>query len=136
MNQPSPALTIGALADAAKVHVETIRYYQRKGLVSEPKRVLGSVRRYGGAELERIRFIKSAQRLGFSLEEVAELLLLEDGTQCDRARRLAEHKLHDVKEKLTDLRRIESVLGQLVDHCGSVRGAVKCPLISSLRGIE
>ena len=133
MNTPFQARTIGALAGAAGVNVETIRFYQRKGLIPEPERPLGSIRRYGEAELARVRFIKSAQRLGFSLDEIAELLMLEDGTQCGKARKLAQRKLQGVREKLADLRRIESVLGQLVAHCDSVRGSVKCPLISSLQ---
>lgn len=135
MNLTSKSFTIGALADAAGVNVETIRFYQRKCLIAEPNRASGSIRRYGDAELARVRFIKAAQRLGFSLDEVAELLTLEDGTQCDKARRLAEHKLHDVSQKLADLRRIELALGQLVERCGSVRGSVKCPLISSLQQV-
>ena len=135
MNPPleTLTLTIGALANTAGVNVETIRFYQRKRLILEPRRPQGSIRRYGQAELARVRFIKAAQRLGFSLDEVAELLMLEDGTQCAKARRLAEHKLQNVREKLTDLQRIESVLGQLVARCGSARGSVQCPLISSLQ---
>lgn len=92
-----------------------------------------SIRRYGAVDLARIRFIKSAQRLGFSLDEVAELLKLDDGTRCNAARRLAERKLQDVRERLADLQRIESVLDQLVARCESARGSVKCPLISSLQ---
>ncbi len=133
MKTPVENHTIGALADAAGVNVETIRFYQRKGLIPEPNRPLGSIRRYGNADLARVRFIKAAQRLGFSLDEVAELLMLEDGTQCGKARKLAERKLQGVREKLADLRRIESALGRLVAHCNSVRGSVKCPLISSLQ---
>lgn len=127
------SLTIGTLADAAEVGVETIRFYQRNGLMTEPVRPLGGIRRYAGDDLSRVRFIKAAQRLGFSLDEVRELLRLEDGTQCRVARGLAERKLADVRRKLTDLRRIETVLGQLVTRCKSARGALKCPLISSLR---
>jgi MerR family mercuric resistance operon transcriptional regulator len=74
---PSPVMTIGALADAAGVNVESIRFYQRKGLVPQPERPIGGIRRDGEVELARVRFIKAAQRLGFSLEEVAELLMLE-----------------------------------------------------------
>ena len=133
MNTSLETLTIGALADAAGVGVETIRFYQRKGLIPEPERPLGSIRRYGEVGLARVRFIKAAQRLGFSLDEVAELLTLEDGTQCAKARKLAQRKLQDVREKLADLRCIESVLAQLVARCDSVRGSVKCPLISSLQ---
>jgi len=125
--------TIGALAETAGVNVETIRFYQRKGLMPEPEKPYGSIRRYGAAELARVRFIKSAQRLGFSLEEVGELLKLEDGARCSEARQLAEQKLVDVRQKLTDLQRIESVLAGLVARCSAVRGRVNCPLIASLQ---
>lgn len=126
-------ITIGALADQAAVNVETIRFYQRKGLMPEPEKPYGSIRRYGDAELARVRFIKAAQRLGFSLDEVADLLRLEDGTRCGEARQLAERKLADVRQKLSDLQRIESVLTALVARCSAVRGRVNCPLIASLQ---
>ena len=125
--------TIGALAETAGVNVETIRFYQRKGLMPEPEKPYGSIRRYGAAELARVRFIKSAQRLGFSLEEIGELLKLEDGARCSEARQLAEQKLVDVRQKLGDLQRIESVLAGLVARCSAVRGRVSCPLIASLQ---
>ena len=127
--------TIGALAETAGVNVETIRFSQRKGLMPEPEKPYGSIRRYGAAELARVRFIKSAQRLGFSLEEVGELLKLEDGARCSEARQLAEQKLVDVRQKLTDLQRIESVLAGLVARCSAVRGRVNCPLIASLQEV-
>ena len=127
--------TIGALAEAAGVNVETIRFYQRKGLMPEPEKPYGSIRRYGAAELARVRFIKSAQRLGFSLEEVGELLKLEDGAHCSEARQLAEQKLVDVRQKLSELQRIESVLAGLVARCSAVRGRVNCPLIASLQEV-
>ena len=127
--------TIGALAETAGVNVETIRFYQRKGLMPEPEKPYGSIRRYGAAELARVRFIKSAQRLGFSLEEVGELLKLEDGARCSEARQLAEQKLVDVRQKLSDLQRIESVLAGLVARCSAVRGRVNCPLIASLQEV-
>lgn len=133
MNNISSSITIGVLAAAAGVNVETIRFYQRKGLLPEPDRPHGSIRRYGEAELARVRFIKSAQRLGFSLDEVSELLTLEDGTHCAEARQLAEHKLRDVREKLSDLSRIDAALSQLVTQCGSVNGNVTCPLIASIQ---
>lgn len=124
--------TIGDLATAANVSVETIRFYQRKGLVPEPPRAYGQIRRYGASDVARVKFVKSAQRLGFSLEEVAALLRLDDGTHCDEARVMAEQKLADVRSKLRDLRRIESVLKTLVADCCSSRGTVTCPLISTL----
>lgn len=127
-------LTIGAFAKLTGVNVETIRFYQRKGLLPQPDKPMGGIRRYGQADVARVRFVKSAQRLGFSLEEVAGLLRLDDGTHCDEARALAEHKLKDVREKLADLRRIEAVLMQLIDDCCAKSGTVSCPIITSLQG--
>ena len=126
-------LTIGAFARAAAVIVETIRFYQRKGLLPEPDKPYGSIRRYGEADVTRVRFVKSAQRLGFSLDEIAELLRLDDGTHCDEASHLAEHKLQDVREKMADLARMEAVLSELVCACHARKGNVSCPLIASLQ---
>lgn len=126
-------LTIGAVAKLAGVNVETIRFYQRKGLLPEPYRPYGSIRRYGASDVARVRFVKSAQCLGFSLDEIADLLKLDDGTHCSEARILAEHKLNDVREKLANLHRIESALARLVDECCSGQGRVYCPLIASIQ---
>jgi MerR family mercuric resistance operon transcriptional regulator len=131
--QEKTGATIGALAVTAGVNVETIRFYQRKGLMPEPEKPHGGIRRYGAADLARVRFIKSAQRLGFSLDEIGELLKLEDGARCSEARQLAERKLVDVRRKLGDLQRIESVLAELVARCSALRGRVNCPLIASLQ---
>lgn len=128
-------LTIGGFAQAAGVNVETIRFYQRKGLLPEPQRSYGSIRRYGTVDVARVKFVKSAQRLGFSLDEIAGLLKLEDGTHCDEARALADHKLRSVREKLEDLHRIESALAGLVQECGAAQGTVSCPMIASLQRI-
>lgn len=127
------AYTIGTLAHAAGVNVETVRFYQRKGLMPEPARQCGGIRRYTAADLGRLRFIKSAQRLGFSLEEIGELLRLEDGTSCAEASRLGEAKLMAVRRKLADLHGIESALSSLVTQCGDARGRVRCPLIGALQ---
>jgi len=129
-------LTIGTFAKAAGVNVETIRFYQRKELLPKPNKPYGGIRRYGKADVSRVKFIKSAQRLGFSLDEIAGLLMLDDGAHCDEARVLAEHKLKNVREKLTDLQRIEAVLSQLVCQCHVKRGRVSCPLIVSLQEYE
>lgn len=133
MEQAIDTLSIGAFAERAGVNVETIRFYQRKGLLPEPEKPYGSIRRYGKADVARVRFVKSAQRLGFSLDEVAGLLTLDDGAHCDEARQLAEQKLVDVRAKLADLHRIESVLATLVDDCCASRGRVSCPLIAALQ---
>lgn len=134
MSNPTDTFTIGTLAKAAGVNVETIRFYQRKGLLPEPERPYGSIRKYTDTDFARLRFIKSAQHLGFSLDEVAVLLRLEDGTHCFEARALAEEKLAGVRARLADLHKIESVLAQLVQGCSSTQGQVACPLIASLQG--
>lgn len=133
MQIPSQSLTIGVLAAEAGVNVETIRFYQRRKLLPEPERPYGGIRRYGPAEVSRLRFIKAAQRIGFTLDEIAQLLQLEDGTHCSQARTIAEHKLTDVRHRLEDLQRIETALAQLVKRCAAGRGKVTCPLIASLQ---
>ena len=125
--------TIGELAKSASVNVETIRFYQRRGLLAEPERAAGKIRRYGEADAARLKFIKSAQILGFSLDEVITLLTLEDGTQCDEASKIAQQKLAEVRSKLAGLRRMEKALAKLVAECEKGRGQVCCPLISSLQ---
>ena len=130
---PESGLSIGQLAAAGAVNVETVRFYQRRGLLGTPDKSYGSMRRYSTQDLVRLRFIKSAQRLGFSLDQVADLLRLQDGTHCDDARRLAEAKLADVRDKLADLQRIESALGTLVARCANHGGSIACPLIESLQ---
>ncbi|MDE3208339.1 MAG: Hg(II)-responsive transcriptional regulator [Pseudomonadota bacterium] len=127
-------LTIGVFARAAGVNVETIRFYQRKGLLTKPNKPYGSIRRYGKTDVTRVRFVKSAQRLGFSLDEIAELLRLDDGTHCGEASGLAAHKLKDVREKMADLARMEAMLSELVCACHARKENVPCPLITSLQG--
>ncbi|HEU0196137.1 MAG TPA: Hg(II)-responsive transcriptional regulator [Nevskiaceae bacterium] len=126
------ALTIGRLANAAGVGVETIRFYQRKGLIPEPDRPLGGIRRYGSVDVDRVRFIKSAQRLGFSLGGIGQLLRLDDGMQCSAAAQLASRHLVDVRARLQDLNRIEAALTTLLRRCAHHRGEVACPLIAAL----
>lgn len=126
-------LTIGALAAQSAVGVETIRFYQRRNLLRQPTRPPGGIRRYETHDVARVRFIKAAQRLGFSLEEVASLLRLDDGAHCTQARLLAEQKLGDVRSKLAHLRRIEAALVSSIRKCGGARGRVACPLIAALQ---
>ncbi len=124
--------TIGTLARNAGVNVETVRYYQRRGLLAEPPRPLGGVRRYGEEALRRLHFIRQCQSLGFSLDEVGELLALDDGRHCTEASALAADRLKDVRVRLARLRRIERALAGLVSQCQRSRGRMRCPLIDAL----
>ena len=128
----SPILTIGRVAKAAGVNVETIRYYQRLKLLEEPEKPLGGVRQYSDATVARVRFIKRAQELGFSLAEVQRLLRLENPQSCGAARALAVEKLALVESRLADLVRMRGVLKDLVARCELRRGKVACPIIETL----
>jgi MerR family mercuric resistance operon transcriptional regulator len=127
------SLTIGRLAAAVGVNVETIRFYQRKGLLQEPDRPIRGIRRYGQTDVARVQFIKSAQRLGFSLQEIAQLLRLDQGMQCSAAAQLASRHLADVRVRLQDLQRMEVALAKLLKQCARHQGEVACPLIVALR---
>jgi MerR family mercuric resistance operon transcriptional regulator len=125
-------LTIGQLAKACGVGVETIRFYQHKGLLPKPPRAYGSIRRYGRETVARLKFIQAAKRLGFRLEEIGQLLRLEDGTGCIEARELAQRKLEDIRARLSDLKRMEEALVELIERCDQAHGQVRCPLIAKL----
>jgi MerR family mercuric resistance operon transcriptional regulator len=125
-------MKIGELAERAGVHVETIRYYQRLGLMPSPPRRHGTVRRYDEEALERLRFIRRAQALGFSLDEVQLLLELSVGEHCAETRTLAARKLELVEKKLADLRALEGALRKLVRACASGRAGRGCPIIENL----
>jgi MerR family mercuric resistance operon transcriptional regulator len=128
----SEVLTIGRLARAAGVNVETIRYYQRRGLLPEPARPLGGQRHYGPTVAMRVRFIKRAQQLGFTLDEVKELLLLDDGQACRQTRMLAERKLTSIEARIADLDRVRCLLERLIAECADGRRPRSCPIIASL----
>ena len=132
MENAQENLTIGAFAKAARVNVETIRFYQLKGLLPQPERPYGRIRRYGQADVALVKFVKSAQRLGFSLDEVGQLMKLEDGTHCSEAAELAAHRLADVRARMADLTRMEEALSTLVRECNAHHGNVSCPLIAAL----
>ncbi|MES2226773.1 MAG: Hg(II)-responsive transcriptional regulator [Pseudomonadota bacterium] len=125
-------MTIGQLAAACGVNVETVRYYQRRGLLTAPERPSGSIGRYPSGAMTRLRFIKRSQSLGFSLEDVQALLSLDDGQSCAAARAIGEHKLGDVRERIQSLQALETALQQLVSQCTTSRRKVSCPLIDAL----
>ena len=130
----SSTMTIGGLADKAQVHLETIRYYQRLGLMPIPTRPQGSIRRYGFDAVNRLHFIKRAQGLGFSLDEVHLLLELSIGEHCTETRLLAEQKMKIVKKKLSELRGIQVALDKLINSCGTGKKGRGCPIIQKLTG--
>ncbi len=125
IEQGSENLTIGTFAKAAGVNVETIRFYQHKGLLPTPKRPYGGIRHYGSTDVARVKFVKSGQRLGFSLDEIGQLLILEDGAHCSEAAELAAQRLSDVRAKLADLARIEAALSRLVSDCHTIQESVR-----------
>jgi len=131
-----PDMTIGQLATAGGVNVETVRYYQRRGLLAVPERSSGSISRYSSGALARLRFIKRSQSLGFSLDDVQALLSLDDGQSCSAARAIGEHKLEDVRERIRSLQTLETALQQLVTQCTAARRKVSCPLIDALMQTE
>ena len=130
-------MTIGALAAAADVNVETVRYYQRRGLLPVPDkgaRGTGSVRRYGTADAARLVFIRRAQQLGFTLEEIAELLQLQDGVDRRSIRRIASQRLAQIRDRLDGLQRMTKVLEHLIGECEHSARRPTCPIIDSIVG--
>ena len=132
----STPYTIGRLATAAGVHVETVRYYQRRGLLNEPARPLGGVRRYGPSELTRLQFIRRAQTMGFTLDEVAGLLEIKGKHACEETRQLIERKLVEVRRKMQDLRQLEQDLQQSVVECVGAKSGKVCPTLDFLEHRE
>lgn len=125
-------LTIGKVATAAGVNVETIRFYQRRGLLSEPPKTDGGFRYYERSTISRVRFVKRAQALGFSLDEIAGLLDLQESSACEPTHAAAIHKLSLVDERITDLKRIRARLKTLIQQCETGTSASGCPIIESL----
>lgn len=124
-------LTIGRLAKAASVNVETIRYYQRVGLVKEPSKPAQGFRQYPVDTIEQIKFIKRAQLLGFSLKEIAELLVLGNG-HCKDVRKRAEAKRDRIDSQIKDLEALRNTLNTLIQACHSGKGKHECPIVETL----
>ena len=125
-------LTIGRVAKLAGVGVETIRYYQRRGLLAQPDKPLGGHRRYPAEMVQRLRFIKRAQALGFTLEEVAGLLWLEEACLCAETRELAARKMDLIDRQLAGLAAMRAVLADLVQQCDRGQATKGCPIIQVL----
>jgi Hg(II)-responsive transcriptional regulator len=132
LEMPSP-LTIGRLAKAAGVGVETVRYYQSRGLIRIPDSN-GGVRVYPTKAIDRIAFIKRAQALGFSLDEVRSLLDLEDGRNRRAVQSVTQARMGQIEDKLADLQRMREVLSELLDRCRLADPMQRCPIIEALAG--
>ncbi len=129
-NQAKNSDTIGGLARAAGVGVETVRYYQRRGLLPEPARPPGEVRRYGDEDVKRLKFIRSAQAAGFTLAEISELLELDASDDRARARELARARVAALDAKIAELEQARDALAGLARACASKRGG-PCPILGA-----
>jgi MerR family mercuric resistance operon transcriptional regulator len=124
-------LTIAKFADAGGVGIETVRYYQRRGLLPVPHAQQASYRRYDRSLLQRLRFIKNAQAAGFSLTEIRELMRLDRTGDRLRIRQIAAAKLEDLANRMRELRRASKSLKTLVHHCEHARPGTPCPIIEA-----
>jgi len=134
-NQAKNSDTIGGLAKAGGVGVETVRYYQRRGLLPEPARPHGEVRRYGEEDLKRLRFIRSAQAAGFTLNEIKELVDLDAADDRARARELAQARVAALDARIEELREARDALAELAKACAKKRGG-PCPILSAFDQTE
>ena len=131
-------LTRGELAKEGRVNIETIRYYERRGLLPKPPRTQSGYRKFSLDDVRRVRFIKRAQELGFSLKEIEELLALQREPRSTRAdvRKRAEAKIADIKEKLRDLEAMKRSLERLTASCSGRGPICGCPILESFDSIE
>ena len=134
MESRSGPMTIGQLARCSDVGVEAIRFYGRQGLIPEPPRTSSGYRQYPADTVERLRFIRRAKELGFSLREIGELIALRlDGNACSAdVRARAEEKVRDIEQKIRDLQRMRSSLAALIDVCAGTGTTDECPILHAL----
>jgi len=127
-------LSIGEVAEQARVHVETLRYYERRGIVEKPPRTPSNYRAYPRETVARVRFVKRAQELGFTLAETKDLLSLRTAPRACRAdvRTRAEAKIRDIDRKMRDLRRMKKALSALVADCSGRGSTSPCPILEAL----
>jgi len=128
------SLKIGKLAKATQVNVQTVRFYERENLLPIPKRSPGGYRLYELTDVDRIRFIKQAQNLGFSLDEIRDLLSLrvDANSNCSQVKTYAEIKITEIKTKISELARIAQTLESLVGDCNKKKFTEACPILQSL----
>jgi len=131
-------LRIGELAQRAEVNLQTIRYYEREGLLPEPPRLRSGYRVYSDETVRRLRFIKRAQEIGFSLADIRELLSLrvDTGGESAAVRALAEARITDIERKMRTLRTMKTVLRRLTERCSGCGPASECPIFEGLDSEE
>ena len=127
-------LSIGQLAQRAGVAIDTVRYYERNALLSPATRLASGYRRYGEAELKRLRFIRRAKALGFSLEDIRELLSLGERSDAASVKLAAQRKQAEVAQRITELERVRAGLAALVAACPGHGRAEACPILNALAG--
>ncbi len=127
-------LTIGQLAKESNVHVETIRYYERRGLISKPPRSVSNYRMYSSENLRRLKFIKHAQGLGFSLKEIKEILSLRaiPRARCADVQKYTTRKIEELQERIHSLTRMRRSLEKLLRECSGDLPATECPILESM----
>ena len=128
------SIGIGALAKRGGVRIDTVRYYERNGLLAPKTRLESGYRRYGSTEVARLRFIRRAQALGFTLKEVRALLALSSLRDVARVKRAAQRKLADVEARIADLERVRRGLTTLIAACPGHGRAADCPILQALGG--
>src|SRR5262245_3811630 len=128
------SIGIGTLARRAGVGIDTVRYYERAGLLTPQTRLSSGYRRYGQLELSRLRFIRRAQALGFTLKEVRQLLSLSAQRDVARVKRSAQAKLVDVERRLAELEKVRAGLSKLIAACPGHGRAADCPILKALGG--
>jgi MerR family transcriptional regulator, copper efflux regulator len=128
------SLTIGQVAHEAGVGIETVRFYERKGLIEEPTRRASGYRQYGEEVVDRLRFIREAKDLGFTLNEIKELLSLklDPSSSCAEVKGRAEAKIADIEEKIRTLQRMKRALAKLTKACSGDGPTSKCPILEAL----
>lgn len=136
MNSKTITYKIGEVASRANVNKETVRYYEKRGLIPKPDRRRSGYRIFTKRHIKQIKFIKRAQELGFTLNEIKELLELrmDENSYCSEIKQEAQEKYQDVLEKIEDLQRIKTTLVDLIDSCDGEGPKGDCPILEALEG--
>lgn len=135
VTETSNQLTIGRMAEQAGVGIDTVRFYERRGLLPEPRRTAAGYRLYGEDSINRIRFVRRAKRLGFTLDEIENLLKLQDqGGRKSEVKEITTRKLQQIDAKIADLSRMRTVLETLATECSGRGNVSSCPIIEAISG--